>query len=921
METKGIIITERIKIFLKIKSSINNNKNKSYLIQNNTLQINDPKLMNTSNEKFEFDKIFSDKNENSYIYEEIVRNSIKETLSGNNFSFISYGTSKIENKEIIFGKNDCYQNINNRGIFPRFLENIISKISTNKNLYDNLILNLSFLMINENKFVDLSNFYGLDSKKIASLTVNDILNKYLIDINKNNNIKKIPCENYKDALYFLTKLFEKFQNLEIQNNQFFNNSNYAFIINLNDNNGKLISNINFIILGSNNNKNQNFLTELNKIKQDIISTINNKDNKNKNQSNLFFITEKDNIKKQYRIIGNFSPDIDLFSDIKDTIEFLTNCKKIKNKDSKIFFSDNNQKIKITKKIKKENNYKDLKIKELELQIQKEEKRLKDLTDLVDHNQKKYEALKENYKFQIESLMEQFNFKGDLNKLMENNYESKEKKYTLKVREAMENNKLFEFRKQKLLDRINFITQETKKIQNIEDIKKTDEALIKLNTEFKEKKLAYENEIKLRNEHSHNIEVLKEKNKILNQLLNKYKQENDNKNNIIKTLPNIFVEDLKFQNKVDDGLNKIKNDLVKKFRKEIKAIQMNNEKEKDILSNKYENLINQKVNELKKMDNEIIDLNKKLKNYDKDYIKEIINLYQIIDELITNYKKCFNQKKKFTSDIKDIRNFAVFINLKEEFDNIIEKFENNVNRFKYPILFNYLDEQGIERKKTKIVVYKIKEKERKKNFLALENKLSDKYIPNEILLKKKEHIFNNDIIISNEKFEKMDKNDLLQYYKSIKEKIYEIEEFNSKFIDYKNMINKNDFKTTEETFNNLKKRIENYRKTIDEYHSKTNRAKTIQSSNEKIIKSLNMENITLNRKLNNKKINDKISYPILSNTSSDWKVNLFKNSKLNLNNVTHYKLGNIFDDKIISKSTKNSNNKLSFNNPYYRFPES
>ena len=113
METKGIIITERIKIFLKIKSSINNNKNKSYLIQNNTLQINDPKLMNTSNEKFEFDKIFSDKNENSYIYEEIVRNSIKETLSGNNFSFISYGTSKIENKEIIFGKNDCYQNINN----------------------------------------------------------------------------------------------------------------------------------------------------------------------------------------------------------------------------------------------------------------------------------------------------------------------------------------------------------------------------------------------------------------------------------------------------------------------------------------------------------------------------------------------------------------------------------------------------------------------------------------------------------------------------------------------------------------------------------------------------------------------------------------------------------------------------------------
>ena len=84
----------------------------------------------------------------------------------------------------------------------------------------------------------------------------------------------------------------------------------------------------------------------------------------------------------------------------------------------------------------------------------------------------------------------------------------------------------------------------------------------------------------------------------------------------------------------------------------------------------------------------------------------------------------------------------------------------------------------------------------------------------------------------------------------------------------------------------------------------------------------MENISLNKKLKNKNINEKISFPILSNTSSDWKVNLFKNSKLNLkNNITHYKIGSLIDDKIISKSTKNSNNKISFNNPYYRFPES
>ena len=47
-----------------------------------------------------------------------------------------------------------------------------------------------------------------------------------------------------------------------------------------------------------------------------------------------------------------------------------------------------------------------------------------------------------------------------------------------------------------------------------------------------------------------------------------------------------------------------------------------------------------------------------------------------------------------------------------------------------------------------------------------------------LLEKKEYIFNDDIIISNDQFEKMDKENLLKYYSSIKEKIHQIETFNN-----------------------------------------------------------------------------------------------------------------------------------------------
>ena len=40
---------------------------------------------------------------------------------------------------------------------------------------------------------------------------------------------------------------------------------------------------------------------------------------------------------------------------------------------------------------------------------------------------------------------------------------------------------------------------------------------------------------------------------------------------------------------------------------------------------------------------------------------------------------------------------------------------------------------------------------------------------------------------------MDKENLLKYYSSIKEKIHQIEEFNSKFIDYKNILIKKNLK--------------------------------------------------------------------------------------------------------------------------------
>ena len=107
---------------------------------------------------------------------------------------------------------------------------------------------------------------------------------------------------------------------------------------------------------------------------------------------------------------------------------------------------------------------------------------------------------------------------------------------------MNENKIIEFE-----NKINNIKEETKKILTIEGIKNTDDALVKIYTEIKEEKLAFEKQVKIKNEYTKKIEILKEKNKLLNQLLIRFKEENIIKDNIIKNLPKLFQENLEIQN--------------------------------------------------------------------------------------------------------------------------------------------------------------------------------------------------------------------------------------------------------------------------------------------------------------------------------------------------------------------------------------
>ena len=161
------------------------------------------KYINKSSQ-FELDKIFTSDNENSYIYEEICLNTIKECLEGFSYSFISYGETASKKIEVLIGNiEDSVSNINNRGIYPRLLEGLLMKI--NNDVDNKYNLGMSFFMVYGNNLVDFSILKDIDSSNISK---DDLFSKsYLIknetDIIK--NITQIKIEKTEDNLLYINK--------------------------------------------------------------------------------------------------------------------------------------------------------------------------------------------------------------------------------------------------------------------------------------------------------------------------------------------------------------------------------------------------------------------------------------------------------------------------------------------------------------------------------------------------------------------------------------------------------------------------------------------------------------------------------------------------------------------------------------------
>ena len=738
---------ERIKVYLKIKPSLASDKifynissDKKTLLLLDNITLDDQK----KSKKLELDKIFTHKDENSYIYEEITRNCVKNSLNGDNFTFISYGDSNSEKHQLIIGTPDCYENINNRGLLPRLLESYINKIDSNSKLSDSITLNISYILINNNNLIDLSQLMGRENKAFEKITKDELIKKYSREIRideKNSNflknIKKAPIEKANDCLFFLLQILNLFYKLEATYTHFLTWSYFIIIIYVTDNDGKTISILTFIIMPGNEillhrfPKTKSYLGterrdsisitlknnafECFYALEDILEYLDtkklndneendyqskedkNKDEKNKRKEiksklfnllgNIAFDANKKSIQynRKYIIIGAIFGNSGLIINIKNTLNFLSQCQKLshqklKNRSKNNEFFDNTffkEKI----KVKNEQIY------DLESKLKTQETKIEDINNIINSKDENLIALQDIYKHQIEVLKEELGFKGDIDNLLKGNKKSEEYEFASKIRNTTENNRLKDIKIQELKQQIVQIKIDIKKLKNLLDIKENDVTMMKIIKAVRQANINKKKDMDKINRAGEEIENLIKQKKILENKISVFKNEINIKKHLLYQLPDIFnknMKDQKIMQKFEIKLNDIINNYdLKLFGKNIIDIEkLKNEVslEKEKLINKYENLDKQNKNEIIKIRYKLDNITENFKIEKKKYLDELVIIYKSIINIIKLYRKCF------------IKNCSIFMN-KEKFDKLLRKEEKFINQITLPLLYKELENIG------------------------------------------------------------------------------------------------------------------------------------------------------------------------------------------------------------------------------------
>ena len=652
---------------------------------------------------FELDKIFTSDNENSYIYEEICLNTIKDCLEGFSYSFISYGETTSKKIEVLIGNiEDSISNINHRGIYPRLLEGLIQKIKKNENKGNKYNLSMSFFMIYGNNLIDLSVLKDTNKNDINrnSLFSKSFLIKNETDII--NNISKIKIKKIEEHLLYINNILSTLSKIETNTKEnIFSKSHICLVLYLTNKYNKIIktSNISFVILNgteylyssetkkllsqeeNNNIINKKvvegakinletqftFETVYNCLKSvkclDIAVDKNYNFNKKENLlfSNLttvlYNICFGDDIPKiKFRIIGTIFPNTGFQQSVKDTVLFLYECRNImkrKRDKNQIFENLYDTSAEIIEK--KKDDY----IFQLENKVKNQKKSIDELTKNVTQKDNKINFLQNTYIEQINTVKKKLNFPGDISVLIAGDENTKEANFVKEMREyqdILKRNKGNIFILEKKLKQAN---DEIIKLKNKNIVKNSDETMVNYYLSLRQQEENRHKEDNSLRELYKQIDGLKQEVKAKDFINNELKKEIQKKNDILFNLPLAFKENYSLNNEIIKDKNRefsIKSDKISENKKEILSEKKNNnnnsESDENLDNDIYYGEKIKKINDENKKQMEILQMKYESiiedKNKEFDDIKITIknNNYHYQKEIFSWKKELIKYNEKF-----------------------------------------------------------------------------------------------------------------------------------------------------------------------------------------------------------------------------------------------------------------------------------
>lgn len=578
---------DAIKSFLRIQiPQIKDQKYYEVNSEMNIISLYDPTQKGPSDKtaNFELDKIFTNENENSYIYEEICLNTVKDALEGFYYTFISYGETSSHKLDLLIGNiEDSNSNINHRGIYPRLLDNLLKKVNLKENKSKNISILVSYFLVNDNNLIDLSN---LKNKNLAKCSKKDLFNKSLIIKNETdiiNKITKTKIEKAEDSLLFLNQIFQFLIQLEIKTNEkIYSSSHFCISISLENKQNDIVNNlskINFVLLNGSEylysgkiqklisqsqkiiNKNKSLVdaskytletqytyeTIYNCIKS--VKCLNNTalrgnaHNSNIKENTLFsnlttvlynICFSEDIPKIKYRILGTILPNTGFYQSVKDTLLFLFDCRLIMKKKKTINFEEYLSNFENPTELleKKKDDY----LFQLENKVKNQKIKIDQLTKNMNKKDDKISFLQKSYIEQINILKKKLNFPGDINVLIAGDENTKEAKFVKEMKEYQDCIKRNEGNVHILEKKLKIANEEIERLKTKNTVKNIDETMINYYLAVAQGKDNKNKENNSMNNLYIQIEGLKKEIDIKNKINEQLKKEIENKNNIIFNLP-------------------------------------------------------------------------------------------------------------------------------------------------------------------------------------------------------------------------------------------------------------------------------------------------------------------------------------------------------------------------------------------------